>query len=219
MIDELVRAMRDAVQNSEDPDACTGVAMPVDCSPYNGVEMHVTRIARLEAAQEITDFNRGGTRYPRIRYGEENEDWGAERGELCHDCGARVGQYHALGCDVERCPICDEQALCCEHDWFSSYHVIDTIEIHCRPNQPNELYERCGAEGLLAILDPLEVSEIPFAAGTLLRICRPDGNTLECATTAVLHPHGVVGVFFPTLKMGDIPRLSVLELTAVPGSK
>jgi hypothetical protein len=65
--------------------------MQEDCSLYNGVEMHVTCITKLEAAQEITDFNRSGTKYPRIRYGSENDDWGPGRGELCHDCSARAG--------------------------------------------------------------------------------------------------------------------------------
>jgi hypothetical protein len=33
----------------------------------------------------------------------------------CHDCRAKVGHYHHPGCDVERCPVCGQQALCCEH--------------------------------------------------------------------------------------------------------
>jgi hypothetical protein len=33
----------------------------------------------------------------------------------CHDCGAKVCQYHHPGCDVERCPACGQQTLCWEH--------------------------------------------------------------------------------------------------------
>jgi hypothetical protein len=51
----------------------------------------------------------------RIRYGEEAEDWGADR-QPCHDCGVVKGQYHVFGCDVERCPVCGSQLLHCECD-------------------------------------------------------------------------------------------------------
>jgi len=34
-------------------------------------------------------------------------------GEFCHDCNATRGQYHHLGCDMERCPICWEQLISC----------------------------------------------------------------------------------------------------------
>ena len=27
----------------------------------------------------------------------------------CHDCGAKEGQLHILGCDMERCPFCGGQ--------------------------------------------------------------------------------------------------------------
>jgi len=37
--------------------------------------------------QEVpTTFRIGGDIYQRIRYGEENDDWGADR-QPCHDCG------------------------------------------------------------------------------------------------------------------------------------
>jgi hypothetical protein len=31
---------------------------------------------------------------------------------FCHDCGAKHGETHHLGCDVERCPICRDQMGC-----------------------------------------------------------------------------------------------------------
>ena len=34
-------------------------------------------------------------------------------GERCHDCNAKVGEYHHPGCDAEACPVCGEQLISC----------------------------------------------------------------------------------------------------------
>jgi hypothetical protein len=67
-------------------------------------------------SQAVKVYALGGKVLPRVRFGAESEDWGAERGP-CHDCGATKGQFHAVGCDVERCPACGGQSIYseCEH--------------------------------------------------------------------------------------------------------
>jgi hypothetical protein len=43
---------------------------------------------------------------------------GASKGKMirratCGDCGVKEGQLHVLGCDMEVCPFCGGQLLCC----------------------------------------------------------------------------------------------------------
>ena len=81
---------------------------------FNGVEMVAEWPAKIEESQRKTAYVIFGKECVRIRYGDEIDDWGANRGP-CHDCGVIKGQYHvAFLCDVERCPLCDEQAISCD---------------------------------------------------------------------------------------------------------
>jgi hypothetical protein len=80
---------------------------------YNGVKMAADWPERIQEAQTLLTISIGGREYSRIPYGQEADDWGAERGP-CHDCAVTKGQLHVPGCDVEQCPLCLGQSLSCE---------------------------------------------------------------------------------------------------------
>lgn len=64
----------------------------------------------IEQAQAVTHDQIGGDLYPRIRYGRDYPN-GKEQ---CRDCGVDHGQYHVIGCCVERCAKCGQgQAVGC----------------------------------------------------------------------------------------------------------
>ena len=83
---------------------------------YNGVRMSPKYKQQIDDAQAEWTHIIDGKPVERVRYGNEPEDWGADR-QPCHDCAVIKGQYHVPGCDVERCPICDGQAIGCECEY------------------------------------------------------------------------------------------------------
>lgn len=46
--------------------------------------------------------------------------------KICHDCGAKEGEYHLPGCDMEKCPFCGGQLISC--NCYSTLLNIDISE-------------------------------------------------------------------------------------------
>ena len=65
--------------------------------------------ARIDAAQRLTHYTVFRARFPRIAYGDDYPTWP----KYCRDCAVKQGQYHVLGCCIERCPACLGQEIAC----------------------------------------------------------------------------------------------------------
>lgn len=64
-----------------------------------------------------SEFRIDGEWTPRIRFGRKGDlAWGYrefKKDDRCPDCACRVGYFHHPGCDMEACPKCGEQSICC----------------------------------------------------------------------------------------------------------
>jgi hypothetical protein len=79
---------------------------------FNGVEVVEGWPEQVERAQRKRTVRIDGEEVARVRFGEEEDDWGAEHGP-CPDCAAAKGQFHVPSCDVEECPGCGHQWISC----------------------------------------------------------------------------------------------------------
>jgi hypothetical protein len=81
---------------------------------YHDIEMHKDHPKEIVKAQRNTVLVSGDRRYQRIKYGDVLEWDDPQYAKVpCHDCYVLKGQYHTEGCDVEMCPKCRGQLMCC----------------------------------------------------------------------------------------------------------
>jgi hypothetical protein len=80
---------------------------------FRGVPMIEGWPEKIQAAQNVVSYTLNEKPVPRVRYGDEHENWGANE-HACHDCRVLKGEFHAPGCDGEECPVCRSQLLSCD---------------------------------------------------------------------------------------------------------
>ncbi len=80
-----------------------------ELTDFRGMQVASFWPKKVQQAQEKHTYL---VEVPRVRYGDETYDWGADRAP-CHDCGVIKGEYHVPRCDVEECPVCGKQAITC----------------------------------------------------------------------------------------------------------
>jgi hypothetical protein len=68
---------------------------------------------KIEAAQRVPFYTLTGQVFCRIRYGDEQGDWDADK-RACHDYRVLKGELHVPGCDGEECPAYGGQLHSCD---------------------------------------------------------------------------------------------------------
>ncbi len=91
-----------------------------------------------------------------------------------------------------------------------TYIVIDTTEYNSSLIHRYPELAACG-EGILAILDPVQIQVAPNVSGRSVTVCRPDGSIKKFVAAGAEVHHSVVGVFFEGASSEDLPRGAELE--------
>lgn len=62
-------------------------------------------------------LHRDGAAFPVQKVSQRDGPRTGDKAGRCGDCGAPAGGFHHLGCDMQRCPCCRGQLMCCGC-WF-----------------------------------------------------------------------------------------------------
>jgi len=90
------------------------------------------------------------------------------------------------------------------------YQVVDTITF--RNTWTHRYPEFAGrGEGVLAILEPSQISEPPEVEGQAMTVHKPDGAVSRLVAGGSEAHHSVVCIFFGGVSAEDVPRGSQLE--------
>ena len=85
------------------------------------------------------------------------------------------------------------------------FRVIDTIQFNSSClHRFAEFQARF--EGVMAVLDPNQIQQVPEIEGRTIMICRPDGSVKQLIAYSAEARSSVVGIFFKGATSEDIPR-------------
>ena len=90
-----------------------------DLVTYNGVQMRRDYAESLDAAQRLTHYAANGISAPRIAFGNETYPMITTGACLCPCCSAALNQFHEPLCEREQCPVCKQQVMSCECEFFA----------------------------------------------------------------------------------------------------
>ena len=77
------------------------------------------------AYTDSDDIQHFGATYARVAFGDERRP---DPSTHCSGCGVSIGQMHHVGCDMEECPKCGNQAISCSCDLPTCLQMDSTKE-------------------------------------------------------------------------------------------
>lgn len=118
-IDAALRRAADNVCVQEDEAVLAKIEYDMRCAEAYLMlaAEHSSKTPEYVVANPSATESPGAKAYPRIAVGTREDE--VEQGQVCK-CGAKFGETHKIGCDMEICPICGQQLKAC-NCWLGMY--------------------------------------------------------------------------------------------------